>query len=35
VFTAVLFFACCFAMSSYGRSVERRLNRHRQKASAQ
>src|SRR5882724_1551946 len=35
VFTAVLFFACCFAMSSYGRRVERRLNRHRQKASAQ
>jgi ABC-type amino acid transport system permease subunit len=24
VFTAVMFFACCFAMSSYGRSVERR-----------
>jgi general L-amino acid transport system permease protein len=35
VFTAVLFFACCFAMSSYGRRVERRLNRHRQKASAE
>jgi len=35
VFTAVMFFACCFAMSSYGRSVERRLNRHRAKASAQ
>jgi general L-amino acid transport system permease protein len=35
VFTAVLFFACCFAMSSYGRSVERRLNQHRQKASAE
>jgi general L-amino acid transport system permease protein len=29
VFTALLFFACCFAMSSYGRSFERRLNRHR------
>jgi general L-amino acid transport system permease protein len=29
VFTAVLFFACCFAMSSYGRSFERRINRHR------
>jgi general L-amino acid transport system permease protein len=29
VFTAVLFFVCCFAMSSYGRSFERRLNRHR------
>jgi len=35
VFTAVMFFACCFAMSSYGRSFERRLNRHRAKASAQ
>ena len=35
VFTAVLFFACCFAMSSYGRSVERRLNQHRAKASAE
>jgi general L-amino acid transport system permease protein len=35
VFTAVLFFACCFAMSSYGRRVERRLNRHRAKTSAQ
>ena len=29
VFTALVFFVCCFAMSSYGRSVERRLNRHR------
>src|SRR5207245_890855 len=29
VFTAVVFFVCCFAMSSYGRSFERRLNRHR------
>jgi general L-amino acid transport system permease protein len=29
VFTAVLFFVCCFAMSSYGRRFERRLNRHR------
>ncbi|MBI3707099.1 MAG: amino acid ABC transporter permease [Proteobacteria bacterium] len=29
VFTSVLFFACCFAMSSYGRRFERRLNRHR------
>jgi len=35
VFTAVLFFACCFAMSSYGRSVERRLNRHRTGATKQ
>jgi general L-amino acid transport system permease protein len=34
-FTAVMFFACCFAMSSYGRSVERRLNRHRAKAGAE
>jgi general L-amino acid transport system permease protein len=34
VFTMVVFFACCFAMSSYGRSVERRLNRHHAKASA-
>jgi len=25
VFTALVFFACCFALSSYGRSVERRL----------
>jgi general L-amino acid transport system permease protein len=30
VFTAVVFFMCCFAMSSYGRRFERRLNRHRQ-----
>jgi general L-amino acid transport system permease protein len=29
VFTAVLFFVCCFAMSIYGRRFERRLNRHR------
>jgi general L-amino acid transport system permease protein len=29
VFTALLFFVCCFAMSMYGRSFERRLNRHR------
>ncbi|HTO81671.1 MAG TPA: amino acid ABC transporter permease [Methylomirabilota bacterium] len=29
VFTAVVFFVCCFAMSSYGRRFERRLNRHR------
>ena len=35
VFTAVVFFVCCFAMSRYGRSVERRLNRHRPKASAE
>jgi general L-amino acid transport system permease protein len=28
VFSAVVFFACCFAMSAYGRSVERRLSRH-------
>jgi general L-amino acid transport system permease protein len=35
LFTAVMFFACCFAMSSYGRSVERRLNRHRAKVSAE
>jgi general L-amino acid transport system permease protein len=34
VFTMVVFFACCFAMSSYGRSVERRLNRHHARASA-
>jgi general L-amino acid transport system permease protein len=24
-----VFFLCCFAMSSYGRRFERRLNRHR------
>ena len=30
VFTSVVFFVCCFAMSSYGRSFERRLNRHRE-----
>ena len=35
LFAAVLFFACCFAMSSYGRSVERRLSRHRAKAAAE
>jgi general L-amino acid transport system permease protein len=29
VFTMVMFFACCFAMSSYARSMERRLNKHR------
>jgi general L-amino acid transport system permease protein len=29
VFTALLFFVCCFAMASYGRRFERRLNRHR------
>jgi general L-amino acid transport system permease protein len=29
VFAMLVFFACCFAMSSYGRRVERRLNRHR------
>ena len=28
VFTMVMFFACCFAMSSYARRMERRLNRH-------
>jgi general L-amino acid transport system permease protein len=28
-FSAVVFFLCCLAMSSYGRSFERRLNRHR------
>lgn len=27
VFSAVVFFACCFAMSAYGRNVERRLQR--------
>ena len=27
VFSAVVFFLCCFAMSSYGRSMERRLAR--------
>jgi general L-amino acid transport system permease protein len=35
VFTAVLFFACCFAMSSYGRRVERRLDQHRAKVRAE
>ncbi len=29
VFTMVVFFVCCFAMSSYARRMERRLNRHR------
>lgn len=29
VFTMVVFFACCFAMTSYARRMERRLNRHR------
>jgi general L-amino acid transport system permease protein len=29
VFSMVVFFACCFAMSSYGRRFERRVNRHR------
>ena len=29
IFTAAVFFLCCFAMSSYGRRFERRLNRHR------
>ena len=29
VFAAMVFFVCCSAMSSYGRSFERRLNRHR------
>jgi len=28
VFSAVVFFVCCFAMSSYGRRFERRLSRH-------
>jgi ABC-type amino acid transport system permease subunit len=28
VFSMVVFFACCFAISSYGRRFERRLNRH-------
>jgi hypothetical protein len=27
-FTAVIFFVCCFGMSSYSRRLERRLNRH-------
>jgi general L-amino acid transport system permease protein len=35
VFTAVMFFACCFAMSSYGRRVERRLDQHRAKVRAE
>ena len=26
-FSALVFFVCCFAMSAYGRSVERRLHR--------
>jgi len=29
VFSAAVFFVCCFAMSAYGRSFECRLNRHR------
>jgi general L-amino acid transport system permease protein len=29
VFTAVVFFVCCFGMSSYSRRLERRVNRHR------
>src|SRR5580704_2519457 len=29
IFTAAVFFLCCFAMSSYGRRFERRLNRYR------
>lgn len=29
VFTAAIFFVCCFSMSTYGRRFERRLNRHR------
>ena len=29
VFTAVIFFVCCFGMSSYSRRLERRLNRDR------
>ena len=29
VFAMAVFFVCCFAMSSYGRRFERRLNRHR------
>jgi len=28
VFTMVVFFACCFALSSYARRMERRLGRH-------
>jgi general L-amino acid transport system permease protein len=35
VFAMVVFFVCCFAMSSYGRSFERRLNRHREGTSEQ
>jgi general L-amino acid transport system permease protein len=27
-FTAIIFFVCCFGMSSYSRRLERRLNRH-------
>ena len=27
VFSAAVFFLCCFAMSSYGRTIERRLAR--------
>jgi len=29
VFTAVVFFICCFGMSSYSRRLEHRVNRHR------
>ena len=29
VFTAVIFFVCCFGMSSYSRRLERQLNRNR------
>jgi general L-amino acid transport system permease protein len=29
VFSMVVFFACCYALSSYGRRLEKRLNRHR------
>jgi len=29
VFTGILFFICCYSMSSYSRGLERRLNRHR------
>jgi ABC-type amino acid transport system permease subunit len=27
VFSAVVFFVCCYAMSAYGRNMERRLAR--------
>jgi general L-amino acid transport system permease protein len=29
VFTGIVFFVCCFGMSSYSRRLERRVNRHR------